>query len=639
MILRQGFKEHGLRIILWFTILALGLGFVAQFLRDRTPMRASNDIAIINGKAIDSKLFYQRMQHEQERIAMLRQQLGNQFEQFAHLLGMESIAQRVIENMVQEELLGTAAKKSLLDPNQAYILSKFKDPQFAQQELVSLVPFYVINPQRGTIDPELLSQYLHKFGISIAQFEEMVENLVTSNLLFKLLTSTVYVSPADLQTRYIQQYVPRKYEIINFNIETYRKKVSQLPVTDQELKDFAMSKMKSEGRYIVPEKRSGTVWEFNLDSYGIVPSDKAIEGYYAKHKFSKYVKNPAQVQIRKIVVPATDTTIIDEIKSAVTAKPETFKDFAKKYSQDSETASKGGLMNPFKRGTYDASFEKEAFGLENVGDVAVLETKGSETIIIQLEKKLPTEFVSLAQVKNEIIAALSKERFAERFEMDMKNLMMQAQTNKSAVAEFASSKGASKIEYKNVTIEQDPRLFSKSQRDITYSIQNNQGTLIAVNDITKSYEPTFDTIKEEVKKDWYETQAWTALHKDLDTAFNELQNPLQEVAQKYNARYEKTDWIDPQNQSQLDEMTKRGIDANALTSLTQPESSSEAAGENNGYLIRLSEVKTVDPEAFKEQKNKLNSALTNEKRELVQRGFVASLVRNAKLSYNDTFNN
>jgi hypothetical protein len=86
-------------------------------------------------------------------------------------------------------------------------------------------------------------------------------------------------------------------------------------------------------------------------------------------------------------------------------------------------------------------------------------------------------------------------------------------------------------------------------------------------------------------------------------------------------------------------MTKRGIDSNALTSLTQPESSSEATGENNGYLIRLNAIKAIEPEAFKEQKNKLNSALINEKRELVQRGFVASLVRNAKLSYNDTFNN
>lgn len=639
MILRQGFKEHGLRIILWFTILALGLGFAAQFLRDRTPIRNNNEIAVINGKAIESKLFYQRMQHEQERIAMLRQQLGSQFEQFSHLLGIENISQRVMESMIQEELLGAAAKESLLDPNQAYILSKFKDPQFAQQELVSLVPFYVLNPQRGTIDPELLAQYLHKFGISVAQFEETVENLITSNLLFKLLTSTVYISPSELQARYVQQHSPRKYEIINFSLDTYRKKASQLPVTDQELKDFAMNKIKTEGRYIVPEKRSGTVWEFYLDSYGIVPSDKAIEGYYTKHKFSKYVKNPAQVQVRKIVVPAADKMVIEEIKSEVVKNPASFKDYAKKYSTDSSTASKGGLMDSFKRGTYDASFEKEAFGLENPGDVAVLETNDSEVIIIQLEKKTPTEFTPLQQIKSEIVGNLAKERFAERFEMDVKNLMMQFQTNKSAAAEFASSKGASKIEYKNVTVDQDPRLFAKSQREISYSVHNDTGTLVVITDIVKSYEPTFDAIKAEVTKDWYEDQAWTLLHKDLNEAFTQLQNPLQDIAAQYNARYEKTEWIDPKNQKQLDEMAKRGIDENALMTLTQPESSSESLGENNGYLIKMTELKPVDEEAFKEQKNKLYSALVNEKRELVQRGFVASLVRNAKLSYNDTFNN
>ncbi|HSB93480.1 MAG TPA: peptidylprolyl isomerase [Flavitalea sp.] len=66
-----------------------------------------------------------------------------------------------------------------------------------------------------------------------------------------------------------------------------------------------------------------------------------------------------------------------------------FKKLAEKFSHDLFSYQEGGLLPAFGSGTYDVSFEREAFALQNAGDIS----KPFQTIngfhILRLEKKFP----------------------------------------------------------------------------------------------------------------------------------------------------------------------------------------------------------------------------------------------------------
>ena len=78
------------------------------------------------------------------------------------------------------------------------------------------------------------------------------------------------------------------------------------------------------------------------------------------------MEKPAQVEVRRILlnlpVGSQEAEVYkksEKLRTDLIANPEKFAAFAKEYSTDSKTASQGGLLPFFSKGTHDRNFEKQ----------------------------------------------------------------------------------------------------------------------------------------------------------------------------------------------------------------------------------------------------------------------------------------
>ncbi|TXC81373.1 peptidylprolyl isomerase [Luteibaculum oceani] len=139
------------------------------------------------------------------------------------------------------------------------------------------------------------------------------------------------------------------------------------------------------------------VWPFEKAAFSgkvgeIVGPIRTNFGY---HLIKIYDRRPSRgkVQVSHILVRyAGDTLLskqkIDELYTKVKAGEE-FAELAKKYSQDSKSANKGGLLDEFGAGRMVDEFETVAFGLENPGDISEPFKSPYGWHIVKLERKIP----------------------------------------------------------------------------------------------------------------------------------------------------------------------------------------------------------------------------------------------------------
>ena len=144
----------------------------------------------------------------------------------------------------------------------------------------------------------------------------------------------------------------------------------------------------------MPEKRTALVYSFSPSNYGISLSDADIQSYYEKNK-AQFIAEPAKVQVRRILFKTESSDEIEALKEKVSRiqhelveDPHSFAQVAKEVSQDSDSVSKGGLLEPFAKGTHDPVFERAAFILKDDGAISgVISTKDGLEIVQRVSKR------------------------------------------------------------------------------------------------------------------------------------------------------------------------------------------------------------------------------------------------------------
>ena len=114
------------------------------------------------------------------------------------------------------------------------------------------------------------------------------------------------------------------------------------------------------------------------------------------------------------------------MRTELLAHPEKFASIAKENSADTKTASAGGLMPFFSKGTYDRNFERAAFTLAKEGDISAVIKTNEGYEIVQLVGKKAQTFKPLAQVAADIKDILVAKKFNEQFSRDMRTVMSKA---------------------------------------------------------------------------------------------------------------------------------------------------------------------------------------------------------------------
>jgi foldase protein PrsA len=167
-----------------------------------------------------------------------------------------------------------------------------------------------------------------------------------------------------------------------------------------------------------------------------IVTDKEINDYY-KTEIVGDIK-ASHILIKPDVTDDMDSTkkAAEEAKALQLAKDiitklnngEKFADLAKKYSEDSVSASKGGDLGYFNKGKMDSAFEKAAFDLKK-GEYTKTPVKsqfGYHIILKVDEKTKPT----LNVVKNDIIDSLTEDKLTNDTTLSSKALIELRKDNK-----------------------------------------------------------------------------------------------------------------------------------------------------------------------------------------------------------------
>jgi len=212
------------------------------------------------------------------------------------------------------------------------------------------------------ISKELYAQVLGEQGITIEEFEAEAAQQVLVNRLRDYVSAGVVVSPLEVEQEYRKRSEKAKVDYVLMPTAKY---TAEAQVAEPELKAYFE---KHRADYQIPEKKSLAL--LVIDPATIVNEiqvpDAELEALY-RSTVDKF-QVPERVKVRHILLKSDATNDkeikgkIDDIEKQLKAGAD-FAELAKKNSQDTTSAVKGGDIDSVTRGQTVKEFEAAAFSL------------------------------------------------------------------------------------------------------------------------------------------------------------------------------------------------------------------------------------------------------------------------------------
>ena len=509
--IRKSFNNTFFKLSLWATLILVS-GVLGTFELFKRSGGKDSWIAQVNGQKVLVKDFARQAGYIDEQVRAFKAR----FAQYAQFMGnlpdprVEAL-DTVIKNALQDQAFSTLG----ISVSPEYIKEKLSDSQFIQQALGDLVPMQVMNPD-GTINSRSLKAYLNSpaIGLTIGEFEDRVEQVIARQLLLELAMTAWYVPDFELEEFFKSHYLGRSFSIATFPLQPIIAKEKEVAVTKQDIKEYFDAQNKESQRYYIPEKRSGSVWTFDLASYGVTVTDKDVKDYYEQNKATKYLLSPTKVQARRILFkinsPEQEVAVHEQAKKVLEQalqNPASFEKLVKQYSQDEASVNKGGLISAFGKNEKDKSFEYTAFLLAKDGDISQIFKSADGFEIIQRVSKTSQSFKELAYVESEIKTALTAQKFQNQFNRESKSAITKSKNDAGILSQFIQQKkGQPKPVTQAVASATDrvtQELFKLKLNDTVGLVDGQKGYMVTLTKIEPRNLPDITTIEQQVTQDIY----------------------------------------------------------------------------------------------------------------------------------------
>ncbi|HEY0797480.1 MAG TPA: peptidylprolyl isomerase [Acidisarcina sp.] len=273
-----------------------------------------------------------------------------------------------------------------------------------------------------------------QFQTTRERFEELVKKQIEVDRLRALVTGPVIVSDSEIRDSYKQQGTKIKFDYAVLTSDDLSKQINPI---DADLQTFFT---KNAARYAtaVPAARKIQYIAFTSAQLPSAPaqvSDDAVNRYYTAHQ-AEY-KVDEQVKVRHILIsvdPKADaktdaaarqkaSDILQQIKNGGN-----FAELAEKNSGDPGSKMQGGELGFLKPGATVPEFNQAIFSLQP-GVFSIVRTKQFGYHILQVEEKQTAHVKSLAEVKPQIVASLTRDAEAQQAQTFAQQLASEAQKN------------------------------------------------------------------------------------------------------------------------------------------------------------------------------------------------------------------
>ncbi|HTJ31369.1 MAG TPA: peptidylprolyl isomerase [Acidobacteriaceae bacterium] len=361
--------------------------------------------------------------------------------------------------------------------------------------------------------PQIVSQLTG--GLSTADFEKEVHDLILIHRLEQMVTGGVTVSDSEIRDQYRKQNRKIKFAYAVISQDDLRKTIKP---SDSDLEAFFKS---NAARYAqaVPEQRKITYFSFTADQIpGGLPkiSDAEIQSYYTAHQADYQV--PEQSRARHILIKfpggAAKTDADAKAKAEDLLKQlkagGNFADLAKKNSEDTGSGAQGGELGFARRGTMVPEFDQAIFN-NKIGDLALVKTQFGYHIV-QVEERQTAHTQPLSDVKPTIEAMLTRQKQTQAESNYAQSLASEAAKN--GLAKTADAHGLHLVTTdplsKNSIISSLPdgtqvvtKAFSVKLNDAPASAPTGEGyAIFQVTGINAAHAPTFAEYKDHIASDY-----------------------------------------------------------------------------------------------------------------------------------------
>lgn len=116
--------------------------------------------------------------------------------------------------------------------------------------------------------------------------------------------------------------------------------------------------------------------------------------------------------VRARLIAVSDANKARQIHAQLLANPASFAKIAIEHSEDVNSASIGGLIQPIRRHVGDPAIEAEAFRLQP-GQISAIIQVAQQCIILKCEEQLPAQPMPLAQVQERLIERIKEEKLRD----------------------------------------------------------------------------------------------------------------------------------------------------------------------------------------------------------------------------------
>jgi peptidyl-prolyl cis-trans isomerase D len=336
-----------------------------------------------------------------------------------------------LERMVRDRLLQVAANKLRLGASDARLAAELQqNPTIA-----------ALRRADGTLDMERYRQLLATQGMSPESFEAQVRGDLASRQVMSGVGVTSFSASALADVTLNAFYEQRQVQVARFSPSDF---VTQINPSDAELEVY----YKANADKFQSVERADI--EYVVLNLAAVQKDIVVPEAELKTYFEQNSARLAGLEERRashILINADKAAPVAERDAArakaqallaeVQKSPTQFAELARKNSQDTGSAAKGGDLDFFGRGAMVKAFEDAAFALKKGETSGVVETEFGFHIIRLTDIKQPEQKSFESQrtkLEQEVRAQLAQRKFAEAAEQ-FTNIVYEQSDSLKPVAE------------------------------------------------------------------------------------------------------------------------------------------------------------------------------------------------------------
>ncbi|MEW6455703.1 MAG: SurA N-terminal domain-containing protein [Acidobacteriota bacterium] len=585
--------------------------------------QSENSLAVVGKKKITTEDFKYSLLSQLQQIS--RNYKGRLKRSLIEQL---RIPEQVLNQMIQEEIVFQVAKKMGISVTKEEIKHAILNNPLFQKD-------------GRFIGFEEYQRILAYNRISIKEYENSVRKEALMRKFSEIISSGIPISEQEILNEFKKEKETIRMEYAK--IDKSKIILENEPSLKEVQECFKINKEK----FRIPEKRKGIYVLLNFED--LKKEIDVTEGeqlsYYEDNQ--EQFQIPEKIRVSRIFLKKDDKHL-DLIKDKTNElyervkKGEDFSSLAKIFSED-EKASSGGDWGYTEWHQLSSEEQRRIMDLPESGVSEVLEIEHGYSIL-KITEKIPPVTRPFEEVKFQIKEILHYQKAQELGEKRAQEIFKETRKEKS-LERVAKRKGI-KINWttyltKGASLEEiDPSgyisntLFQIKKGEISEPFFTFNGAVVVeLKEIQKERDPSFQEVREKVKIDLMEKLKDDHALTRANSLFTVVRNSesFENDVKKYNFEYYQKDF---KRGDYLEGIGTIPSIEERLFVMDKGEVSQPLKYENGYFIVKVSEKKELDKNAFKEEKERIKKTLKELEQKKFYQAYLARIQKELQVKLN-----